>query len=120
MNIYRSEKFEIIANGERSGFPTKWKQTPLTVDSLWDAGSDGEKFEVLAAIRRTYNPDNKNDIRGSEGQTPAQIGRTEGFSELKYRRTASTASEVTIVSTVTPYLRLVPTPDPRITVYRRS
>ncbi len=114
MNIYRNQKFEIIASGELSGAPAKWKKIRVTVNSIWNEGSDGEKFEVLAAIRRTCNPEIKSDIRGFEGQTPAQVGRAEGFSELKYQRANLPSSEVTIVSAVMPYLSLVPNSRSRI------
>lgn len=114
MNIYRNQKFEIIVSGELSGAPAKWKKTRVTVNSIWSEGSDGEKFEVLAAIRRTYNPEIKSDIRGLERQTPAQIGRCEGFRELKYQRANLLSDEITIVSGVMPYLSLVPTSRPSV------
>lgn len=108
MNVGGSKKFEVIINGKQAGALDKWQQIPLTINSIWDAGGDGEKFEVLAAMRRTYNPENKTDIRGDQGQTPAQIGRGEGFKELSYQRTASSSQGIVIVPPVMPYIRLVP------------
>lgn len=108
MNMIKGAKFQVFIDGKQSGNIGRWKHAPLMVASQWDEGGEGEKFEVLAAIRRTYNPDNKNDIRGSEHQTPSQIGRTEGFTELSYRRSTATASLVVIVPSFMPYTNIVP------------
>lgn len=110
MKIERSKKFDVVVNGKQAGAIDKWQQIPLTINSIWDAGGDGEKFEVLAAIRRTYSPDNKSDIRGEQRQTPAQIGRSEGFKELRYQRTAPASDQIIIVPPVMQYLRLAPQP----------
>ena len=112
MDVGRNKRFEVVINGKQAGALDKWKQIPLTINSIWDAGGDGEKFEVLAAIRRTYNPDNKTDIRGDQGQTPAQVGRCEGFKELRYQRTAPVSSPIIIVPPMMQYLRLVPQQQP--------
>lgn len=107
--------FKVVINGKQSGTPGKWNQTPLTITSKWDAGSDQEKFEVLAAIRRTYNPEIKTNIRGSQGQTPSQIGRCEGFKELRYERSTQSSPLIIIVPPVMQYLRLAPQPQADLT-----
>jgi hypothetical protein len=104
--------FQVFIEGKRHGSPGKWRHRPLTVSSRWDPGGEQEKYEVLAAIRRSYNPENKIDIRGTERQLPVQIGRSEGFSELSYSRAAPTSraevgsSEVVIVPGLALYRRL--------------
>jgi hypothetical protein len=108
MSSGKTRRFEVIVNGRRSGAVDRWKHISLTVDSLWDVGSDGEKFAVLTAIRRTYDPDSRADIRGNEGQTPAQVGRCEGFRELGYRHSSESSRQVVIVPPMMQYLRLVP------------
>ena len=108
MNILKETIFQVFIDGKQSGSPAKWHHTPLMVSSQWDAGTDQEKYEVLSALRRTYNPDNKNNIRGNERQLPVQIGRSEGFSELSYSRTASASPSVIIVPGLMPYRRLIP------------
>lgn len=102
--------FEVVINGKQSGCIGNWNHTSLAISSKWDAGSDQEKFEVLAAIRRTYSPENKSDIRGYEGQTPSQIGRCEGFKELRYERSTASSPQIVIVPPVMQYLRLAPQP----------
>lgn len=111
MSIHSNDKLNVVIDGKQSGSIGKWHHTPLTITSKWDAGSDQEKFEVLAAIRRTYNPDNKADIRGTQGQTPSQIGRCEGFKELRYERTEPSAPLIVIVPAVMQYLRAAPQPQ---------
>lgn len=100
--------FQIFIDGKQAGSTGKWHHTPMTVTSMWDAGSDQEKFEVLAAIRRTYNPDNKTNIRGNQRQAPSQIGRAEGFKELHYNRASSPGALIVIVPPAMQYIRLVP------------
>jgi len=108
VRIVTETKFQVFIDGKQVGSVDKWDHTPLMVTSRWEAGSNEEKYEVLAAIRKTYAPDNKADIRGKESQAPSQIGRGEGFKELKYSRTASSAPSIVIVPPVMQYLRLVP------------
>lgn len=108
MDIVRNTRFEIIVNGKQSGAPEKWKEIRLTVHSTWEIGSDGEKFAVLTAIRQTYEPYNHYNIRGNQSQTPAQIGRSEGFKELRYERASPFSLPIIIVPPVMQYLRLVP------------
>lgn len=110
MNNDPSALFKVVINGKQSGTINKWNNSPLTITSKWDAGSDQEKFEVLAAIRSTYNPENKTNIRGSQGQTPSQIGRCEGFKELRYERSTPSSPLIVIVPPVMQYLRLAPQP----------
>jgi hypothetical protein len=110
MNFDANATFQVFIDGKQAGNTGKWKHTPLTITSMWDAGSDQEKFEVLATIRKTYNPDSKINIRGGESQTPSQIGRSEGFKELRYNRTTSPTASIVIVPPVMQYLRLVPQP----------
>ena len=80
--------------------------TPLTISSRWDSGSEQEKFEVLAAIRSIYNPNEKMNIRGGERQTSSQIARLEGFTELKYSRGDES---IVIVKPLMKYRRVAPT-----------
>jgi hypothetical protein len=108
MDSNRTKRFDVIVKGKRVGAVDKWKHIPLTISSCWDDGSDAEKFEVLAAIRRTYDADDRSDIHGTEGQTPAQVGRCEGFRELTYQRVARPSAEIIIVPPLMRYLRLVP------------
>lgn len=103
MNILKETIFQVFIDGKQSGCPEKWHHSPLIVYSKWDAGTDQEKYEVLSALRSTYNPDNKSNIRGNERQLPAQIGRSEGFSELSYSRTSSSSPKVIIVPGIMPY-----------------
>lgn len=102
MKTIKETVFQVFIDGKQSGSPAKWHHTPLIVYSKWDAGTDQEKYEVLSALRRTYNPDNKNNIRGNEHQLPDQIGRSEGFRELSYSRTSS-SPKVIIVPGIMPY-----------------
>lgn len=108
MDSNRTKRVEIIVNGKRVGAVDKWKHISLTISSGWDYGSDSEKFEVLSMIRRTYNPEDKTDVRGSENQTPAQVGRCEGFKELSYQHAARSSVHIVIVPPMMRYLRLVP------------
>lgn len=110
MNSERNKKFEITVDGIQSGAIGKWVKTRLTINSIWDAGGEGEKFDVLAAIRKTYNPDSNYNIRGNEKQTPSQIGRSEGFNELSYTRTTPAAAPVIIVAAMLKYSRVEPQP----------
>lgn len=108
MHIIKNTSFQVFIDGKQSGNQGKWDHKPLLINSQWDAGGDQEKYEVLAAIRQTYNPDTKSNIRGNEHQTPSQIGRSEGFSELSYSRTVAASPQVIIVAGLMPYLRVVP------------
>jgi hypothetical protein len=110
MNNQPIALFEVVINGKQTGCVGKWNRTSMAISSQWDAGSDQEKFEVLAAIRRTYNPETKTDIRGLDGQTPSQIGRSEGFKELRYERSTSSSPQIIIVPPVMQYLRIAPQP----------
>lgn len=107
MNIIRKTKFEIIVSGKQTGAVGKWNKTHLTIESAWGIGEEGEKFEVLAAIRKTYNPENKSDIRGNERHTPSQVGRSEGFKELSYIRTDLSVPWTVIVPPIMQHLKLV-------------
>jgi hypothetical protein len=106
MNILKETSFQVFIDGKQSGNLAKWHHTPLMVNSRWDAGGNQEKFEVLTAIRRSYNPDIKDNIRGNERQLPSQIGRSEGFTELSYSRTSSASPQVIIVPGLMPYRRV--------------
>lgn len=109
MTIRGSSSFEIIVEGSRKGSPGKWLHKTLSVDSGWGSGSEQEKFEVLAAIRKLYNPEERGNIRGVEGQTADQVGRTEGFSSLEYRRVQHPVAQTTIVPALAGYSRLANT-----------
>jgi len=106
MDLHPLVKFEVVIDGERAGNTDEWCQTPLTISSRWDSGSEQEKFEVLAAIRCTYNPNEKMNIRGGERQTSSQIARLEGFTELKYSRGKES---IVIVKPLMKYRRVAPT-----------
>lgn len=109
MDVDEAGTFKVIVNGKQAGGLGKWQEISLIIYSRWDAGGDAEKFAVLTAIRKTYDPKNNTDIRGSQGQTPAQTGRSEGFKELRYQRADPLSSpQIVIVPPVMQYLRLVP------------
>lgn len=106
MNDQRKGGFDIIVEGSRKGSPGKWAKKTLHIESPWGSGSEQEKFEVLAAIRRQYNPDERGNIRGTEGQTADQVARCEGFSALLYRRAQYPAAHTTIVAPPAGYSRI--------------
>ena len=108
MNILKDINFQVFIDGVQTGNAGRWDHAPLMVTSRWEAGGDGEKYDVLSAIRQTYNPNDQSNIRGNEKQTPSQIGRSEGFKALSYSRTSSAASPVVIVSPLKAYHRVVP------------
>lgn len=110
MSNLNSSRFQVFIEGVQTGNIGRWKHAPLMVTSHWSEGSDDEKFEVLSAIRKTYNCDSSGDIRGTDHLGPSQIGRNEGFTELSYRRANSLSLQVTIIPTVIPYRRMVPQP----------
>lgn len=99
------EKFEldivVDARQEWQNETMDWHDQPLRVASRWYAGTDQEKYEVLAGLRRLYNPCARANIRGTRRWSPGQIARAEGFSLFRYRRAAAPSSqdsgEVTIV-----------------------
>lgn len=87
MNGKTGESFEVIVEAQRRGDASAyWNSKKIAVHSGWDDGSEQEKFEVLSAIRKVYNPEARANIRGSEGQTPEQVGCSEGFTRLRYLR----------------------------------
>lgn len=106
MDSDSTKNYEVIVNGDGAGAIGRWRHISLKIKSLWALGSDGEKFAVLAAIRRRYNPGAKTDIRGSSAQTPAQIARNEGFRELEYQHISPWSARITIVPVLMRYLRL--------------
>jgi hypothetical protein len=108
MDSERTVDCEVIVNGQGSGTIGRWKHISLKIRSLWGFGSDGEKFAVLTAIRRRYNPNATTDIRGNQRQTPAQVGRDEGFRELEYQHISPWSARITIVPALMRCLRLVP------------
>jgi len=108
MDLHPLVKFDVVIDGNQSGRVNEWNDTPLSVSSRWDSGSDQEKFEVLAAIRSIYNPNEKMNIRGSERQTPSQIARSEGFTELRYSREKGSATSTVIVKPLMKYQRVAP------------
>ena len=108
MELHPLVKFDVVIDGQQSGGASAWNDIALSVSSRWDAGSDQEKFEVLAAIRSTYNPNEKMNIRGGERQTPSQIARAEGFTELRYSRAKGSATSTVIVKPLMKYRRVAP------------
>lgn len=106
MNMRNDTTFQILIDGKRRGSPGRWHHRPLMLNSRWELGGDQEKYEVLAAIRQSYNPEYKVDIRGAEHQLPSQIGRSEGFTQLSYRRASPASPTVIIVSEPALYRRL--------------
>lgn len=103
----KGTRFQVFIDGVQKGNIGRWNHAPLMVASAWDEGGEQEKYEVLAAIRRTYDPSNASNIRGNERQTPPQIGRSEGFTELSYQRAIADAARVVIVPALMPYSRIV-------------
>lgn len=109
-------KLKIFISGKQPG--VRWNNILLLIDSGWDAGCDGEKFEVLAAIRKAYPFSCGNSMPAGEKQTPFQLGRSEGFIALSYIRVTASASPIVIVPAVMASLRLVP--RPAIETHRRD
>lgn len=106
MNTRNDTTFQVFIDGKRRGSPGRWRHRPLLLNSRWEPGGDQEKYEILAAIRQSYNPENKVDIRGVERQLPSQIGRSEGFTQLSYSRASPALSSVIIVPEPEFYRRL--------------
>jgi hypothetical protein len=75
----------IVVARRRGDISDYWNGKIISIPSYWDRGSEQEKFEVLNAMRKIYAPDERGDIRGTTGQTPSQIGQSEGFTLLQYR-----------------------------------
>jgi hypothetical protein len=101
-------KLEVLVSGEQSGI--RWRALPLLIDAIWDAGSDAEKFEVLAAIRKTFPERYTSDIPDIETRTPAEAGRGEGFTQLGYARSHFPVPWTVIVPAEVAHLRFVPRP----------
>lgn len=108
MSKLDGSKFQVFVEGVQTGNIGMWKHVPLMVNSQWSEGSDDEKFEVLAAIRKTYRCESSDDIRGADHLGPSQTARNEGFTELSYRRATSLSINVTIIPTILPYRRMMP------------
>lgn len=108
MSKLDGSSFQVFVEGIQAGNIGMWKHYPLMVHSQWTEGSDDEKFEVLAAIRKTYSAEKTGEVPGADQLGPSQAARNEGFTELSYRRATSQSISVTIVPIVVPYSRMVP------------
>ena len=108
MSKLDDSRFQVFIEGVQTGSIGRWKHAPLMVNSQWSEGSDDEKFEVLAAIRKTYRCEGSDDIRGADHLGPSQTARNEGFTALSYRRATSQSLSVTIIPTIIPYRNMVP------------
>jgi hypothetical protein len=114
MNSCNKPPLRVVVNAERRGDASdSWGHKIVMIRSPWDNGSEQEQFEVLNAIRKIYNPDIHADIRGETGQTPGQIGRSEGFTQLQYQSSESRAVTV-IVKPLAGYSQRVPQRDTSI------
>ncbi len=112
MNTKRERSFNVIIEGKKRGNASDyWSQKLIPVQSQWDHGSEQEKFEVLCAIRKIYNPEERADIRGKTGQTPSQVGQSEGFSQLLYHPVETPLAVTIIVKRPAGYSRLPPQPQ---------
>ena len=101
--------FDVIVEAKKKGDASDyWRKKSIAVLSTWSQGSDQEKFEVLTAIRKLYNPEDRNDIRGKTGQTPSQIGQSEGFTHLRYQHAGSPQPLTVIVKPMAGYSRVAP------------
>ena len=108
MNPKDKPPLRVVVNAEKKGDATgNWSHRIVMIRSPWDQGSEQEQFEVLSAIRRIYNPEERADIRGDTHQTPGQIGQSEGFTRLQYRSMESPVVTV-IVKAPAGYSQLVP------------
>lgn len=101
-------KLEVLVSGEQSG--VRWAALPLLIDATGDAGSDAEKFEVLAAIRKTFPERYTSDTTDIETRTPAEAGRDDGFTQLGYARSHFPVPWTVIVPAEIAHLRFAPRP----------
>lgn len=101
--------FEVIVEAKKRGdISDYWRKKSVSIPASWKQGSEQEKFEVLSAIRKFYNPEDRNDIRGLTGQTPSQIGQAEGFTQLRYQHAESPQALTVIVKPIAGYSRVIP------------
>lgn len=99
----------VIVEGKRKGDTSNyWNGKTFSILSPWERGSEQEKFEVLSAIRKIYNPEERCDIRGKTGQTPSQIGQSEGFTHLLYQRADAPDEVIVIIKPLAGYSCLRP------------
>ncbi|MDB6060938.1 MAG: hypothetical protein JWM78_1041 [Verrucomicrobiaceae bacterium] len=109
MNIKGSRSFSVIVEGKKRGNATPyWSKKIISVQSHWSQGSEQEKFEVLLALRKIYNPEERADIRGITHQTPSQIAQSEGFTVLQYSDTEAPLAITIIVKAKAAYSRILP------------
>lgn len=98
MDRVEARQFCALVNGERKGDrPDEWANRAVLVDNRWDDGSEEEKFAVLTAIRKFYNPSAKSNIRGIFSQSADQVGQLEGFLQLRYRHAEQIDELIVIV-----------------------
>jgi hypothetical protein len=101
--------FDVVIDADKKGSSDgDWSEKTISVDSIWDRGSEQEKFEVLSSLRKLYNSGERADIRGQSQQTPSQIAQSEGFTRLSYRGIEPSTASIDIVNALRGYSRLAP------------
>lgn len=110
MHSKLNRAFDVVVEATKKGNATTyWSHKTIAVQSQWNRGSEQEKFEVLDAIRKIYNPEERTDIRGTTRQTPDQIGQSEGFTQLQYCHAEFPLGSITvIVKGIASYRRVLP------------
>lgn len=109
MSSKTTAQINVVVDAKRRGDVTaSWSAKNVSILAQWDRGSEQEKFEVLNAIRKVYNPEERSDIRGRTGQTPSQIGQSEGFSRLSYQYAAAPGEQIVIVKPLAGYSSVPP------------
>lgn len=90
MNFGEKFEFDVVveAHQERRNATFAWHDRLIRVQSRWYAGTDQEKYEVLARVRQIYDPCERANIRGDRRWSPNRIARSEGFTAFRYRRVA--------------------------------
>jgi len=112
MNTATNHSFKVIVSAKRRGDPTDhWNNKAVAIQSHWDRGSEEEKFEVLSAIRKIYNPDERGDIRGRTAQRSYQIGLSEGFTALQYHYKDAPQVQTVIITPLGGYSRRASVPQ---------
>ncbi len=112
MSCRKQDRFFVVVDGRKKDDAIdEWSEKTVSVLSRWDPGSEQEKFEVLNAIRQTYNPEECANIRGHFRQTADQIGQCEGFTRLRYRHTEPLRGSIVIVRAAPAFRRMSPFED---------
>ncbi len=103
MSIASNAIAVIVVARRRGDTSDYWNGKTILIPAYWDRGSEQEKFEVLSAIRKIYDPSERGDIRGTTGQTPSQIGQSEGFTLLQYRHADAPDAATVIIEPLAGY-----------------